>query len=214
MPVAALDRVRPHEHGAEPELLDRTSGFFDRVANVVRRDHPGSEQALGIGLAVVVQPVVVGPRDGGGERRVQVVDRLGEQPARGIDDGDVDAFGVHRIELRPTVPASLGGPAEALAPLVERVVGAARPRAQRRVPRHRLAVDDDSEVGDVLLQAAWRERLVDAVDVALPEVRRLHAVHVAVKDLEPVVRHGPPPASGQATGPVTAGMVAQKRALG
>ena len=89
----------------EPELLDRAPRLFDRVAHFVRRDHPGSEQALGICRAVVVEPVVVGARDGGGERRVQVVHGLGEEAARGIDHSDVDAFRVHRRELRPTVIA-------------------------------------------------------------------------------------------------------------
>src|SRR5712692_1447995 len=58
------------------------------------------------------------------------------------------------------------------------------------MPRQRLAVDDQPQVGDVLLQAPRRERLVRGVDVSFPQVRRLHAVHVAVEDFEPLLGHG------------------------
>ena len=81
VPVAPLDRVGPHEHGPATQILDRPAGLLHRVADVVGRDHPGPEQPSGVGLAVVVQPVVVGARDRRGEGGVQVIDGLGEEPA-------------------------------------------------------------------------------------------------------------------------------------
>src|SRR5262249_25464787 len=70
VPVAPLHRIGPHKDGATPQLLDGATRFLNGVAHVIRRDHPGSQQAGGIRPAVIVEPVVVGSGNGGGKGRV------------------------------------------------------------------------------------------------------------------------------------------------
>src|SRR5262245_58642927 len=67
VPVAAADLVRSEEHRAEAILAHAAPGFGDRVGDVEWRDHAGTEQPLGVFLAELVQPVVVGARHCGGE---------------------------------------------------------------------------------------------------------------------------------------------------
>ena len=79
----------------------------------MRRDHAGAEHAVGRVVAEVLHPVVVGPGDGGGEPGLEAVgadllDRVEaehEQAARRVEHGEVEALGVHRVDLRLRRPS-------------------------------------------------------------------------------------------------------------
>src|SRR3989441_8520655 len=81
MPVAAVDRVRAHEHGPEPELRHGAARLGDGRVDVVRREHGGAEQPRRVLGAEVGEPLVVRARDRGGELGVHPVLREGEEAA-------------------------------------------------------------------------------------------------------------------------------------
>jgi hypothetical protein len=201
VPGAAVDAAGREEDGAEAELLDGPSRLDDGGRNVVRRHHRGAEEAIRALRAEVAQPVVVGARDRRRQlglepvepddlRRVEPED---EEAAAGKEDGHVQTFRVHGVALRGRVPAALlrgrvhpvllGAPGRA-------AVAAERPR--RPEPQHDVRLDLDPHVATELRQTDRRHVPPRRVDVALPEVRRLEDVHVAVRDAQALVRHAPP----------------------
>lgn len=78
VPVTPFDRVGTHENGPESQFFDRSPGFFDGIADVMRRDHASAQQACRIGLAIVVQPVVVSPSNRRGKSGIDLIDSLGK----------------------------------------------------------------------------------------------------------------------------------------
>src|SRR5262249_21283069 len=128
------------------------------------------------------------------ERGLHVRDRQREQAARRIDDGDVDAFRIHRFELDLAGPAALferppAGHvlrvlAPAIAPTSIGVPGAAPPGN---------AVFRQAKIAGVLVETLWPATPEARIDVPLPEIGRLDDVDVAVEDPEVAVCHGPPP---------------------
>ena len=200
VPVPAVHLVRPQEHAAETELPDTAACLRHRVVDVERGDHPGAEQALGVLLAELVQPVVVRARHGRGESRLHVGNGQGEEAPRGIDHRDVDALDVHRLDLNLRGPAPLLERPPALL-VLRMVMPVAAPAAigVRGDAPPRLAVPGQAQVPGVLgepLRGAIPER---GIDVPLPEIGRLDDVDVAVEHLEVSVRHGPPPQKGFAS---------------
>jgi hypothetical protein len=69
-PFFVIDMVGANKNAAKAVIFHRAANLLDSAANVVRRNHGDAEHALGIELDEVVQPVVVGARDGRGEVRV------------------------------------------------------------------------------------------------------------------------------------------------
>ena len=210
MPVPAVHLVRPQEHAAEPQLPDTAAGLRHGVVDVERGDHPGAEQALGVLLAKLVQPVVVRARHGRGESRLHVGNGQGEEAPRGIDHRDVDALDVHRLDLDLRGPAPLleRPPALLVLRMVMPVTAPAAIGVRGDAPP-RLAIPGQAQVPGIFgepLRGAIPER---GIDVPLPEIGRLDDVDVAVEHLEASVRHGPPPKKGfaSATGYRNSGMM-------
>ena len=73
VPRPPVHRGRREKDGLETELLHAASGLGDRAGHVMRRHHAGAVHAVRRVVAEVLQPVVVGARDGGGELGLQSV---------------------------------------------------------------------------------------------------------------------------------------------
>src|SRR5215510_3589284 len=198
VPVASVHLVRPEEHRAEAVLAHAAPRLGHGVVDVEGRDHAGAEQPLGILLAEVVEPVVVGARHGCGQAGLHVGDREGEKAARRIDDRDVDALDVHRLELHLRRPAALGVGLPAL--LVQGVVLALPATVAVGVDAGDaapgLAVVGQAQIALVLREPDRRAIAERGIDVARPQVGRLDDVDVAVEDLEFPLDHGAPPLRG------------------
>src|SRR5262249_7788475 len=98
------------------------------------------------------------------------------RPRRGPPPRHVVAFGPHGLKRGPPTPAPLSRRLKARPPRGKGVcLAMAVPLPQRGMSRHGFPVDDDPQVGDILLQAPWCARLVGLVDVALPQIRWFHA---------------------------------------
>ena len=146
-------------------------------------------------LAEVEEPVVVGAGDGRREGRVHVRLPQGVQSPAGVDDRHVDALDVHRLQLDLVAVAAVGVGAVALLHLFgvpsggaaggHRAQGVSSPEASVRV--------DEVEIGGAVRSADRGDASEAGVDVPLPEIHRLDDVHVAVNDLETVLRHLVPP---------------------
>ena len=104
-PCVAQQRILPNR---APDLdadhvqpARRPVHFFDRTVHVLERHEPDAFEPLRTNLAVVVQPVVVRARSGGGEAGVE---GDGErQLIGGIDDGHVDLVAIHVHEASPGI---------------------------------------------------------------------------------------------------------------
>src|SRR5262252_9394337 len=79
VPVSAIDDVRAQEDAAEAQLVHTAARLGDGVIDVEGRDHAGPYQPLTVGRTEVIQPGVIGPRNGGGEARVEIGHRQSEQ---------------------------------------------------------------------------------------------------------------------------------------
>src|SRR5262249_16931763 len=110
------------------------------------------------------------------------------QSPRGKQHRDVNAFRIHRIELNfsgPTTCRMLAVDALVLFVVVSFVWRAASTEGGRIGIRK-----DQAQVADILGSSTTRSIEAELRrDVALPEVGRLHNVHVAVKDFESVFSH-------------------------
>jgi hypothetical protein len=71
----------------------------------MERDLGGELQPAGVGLAVVVRPVVVGAGQGRGERGIEIVVHEHLAAARPVENGHVDALDVHGDQVRGRVEA-------------------------------------------------------------------------------------------------------------
>src|SRR2546422_641909 len=183
---APVHRVRPDEDGAHAELLDGVHRLGDRDPGVVQRDEAGAEEALGRARAEVGEPAVVRPANGAGEARRKPIDRGGIETARRVEDGDVDALDVERLELALGVEVAPGRKAVACR-RARRVVG----RLERHAAGHvgqRVAQHLDAEDPDAARRLVAELR----IDVALPQVDGLEHVAVGV-DHAVILVHGAPP---------------------
>ena len=187
VPVAAIDRIGTKKDAFEAELLHCALRFGDRIVDLERRDHAGTDQALRVHGAEVVEPIVVGSGDRGRQLRLHPVDPLSEEPPCWIDDRNVDALLVHGLELRFGAPAALLERAEPLTVALRR--SSARLRRVGDVGRHELAVDLDTEIEHPVGKPARRLVLEGRVDVARPEIGRLDDVDVAIEHAEAIFRH-------------------------
>src|SRR5207248_6455931 len=136
------------------------------------------------------------------ELGVETVHRDEVRAHRAKDDGDVDAFAVHRLQHRQRIVAGqiLGRIAIAAggyvtdARLVLAHAGQAPPLGTVEERREDLAVEAPAlEIGAFDGLEARRAIAERRLHVALPEIARLDHVDVAVHHLEAVLGHRPPP---------------------
>src|SRR5918996_2227485 len=99
MPSLAINDIGAQKNRAKAEIIHHPTSLFDGVVDVVNRNHAGSEKTTGLGLTEVVQPVVVGAREGRSKPRVLIGVGEYSQAAGGKQHRDVDPFGVHRFQL-------------------------------------------------------------------------------------------------------------------
>ena len=170
--------------------------LVDGGVDVVGREETGAQQPRAR-AAVVGHPVVVGTGDRGREPRFEPVgaDVLGgvepedEEPTAREQHRDVDALLVHRRQLRRRVP-------QARLRRCQRLVRPGLPPDRlgevRLRPAHAgeaVVLDPHPHVPVELAEPDRRRMPPLGGDVALPEVGRLHDVHVAVGDAPSVRAH-------------------------
>ena len=176
VPVASVDRVRPHKHGFEPQVVYHTAGLVYGPVNIVRWDHSGAEHPPGATSAKVGQPIVVRPGNSGGQARVQIVAPQGEQATAGKQHGTVNALLVHGHHLRGAVPvASLGSRVDVHLLGHDRPdgVGIAAVLRRKGVPRH-----VHRQVAGMPAQPCGGAVFVGWVYVPLPQVSGFYEVHI------------------------------------
>ena len=91
--LVAVIRVRPQKPAAHPELFAGVAHLVDRELDRLHRQHRDPEQAVGIGLAVIGEPAIVGAAHPG--REAGILDGAGEQPEARVEESGVDAVGIH-----------------------------------------------------------------------------------------------------------------------
>jgi hypothetical protein len=190
-PHPSVDVIGPHEHAAKTEFFDDPARFRYRRGDIMRSDDAGAVHARGGDLAEIEKPVVVGFGDGGGELRIEAIDRKHEQAAARIEDRDIESFFVHGAKLREIIETArfLFGIAivqDALANRPQRWVGPRR-RAWQNLPLHL-----DAEIALVAIETDGRALDEFFVDIGLPEIAGLHHVHVGIHRLESVFHNGAP----------------------
>jgi len=87
--LAVVVRVGAQEAAAEAELLAREAHLLDRGLDRLHGQHGDAEQAVGVGLAVVGEPAVVGTAHRTGQ--AWILDRTDEQAEARIEEGRIDA---------------------------------------------------------------------------------------------------------------------------
>ena len=91
--LLAVIRVRPQKPAAHPKRFARVTHLLDREVDRLHRQHRDPEQPVGIRLAVIREPAVVGAAHRGGE--VGILDRAGEQAEARVEERGVDPVSVH-----------------------------------------------------------------------------------------------------------------------
>jgi hypothetical protein len=173
--------VGPQKAAAEAQFLAGKPHLGDREADRLHRQHRDAEEAVGIGLAVISEPAVIGPAGRRGEFRV--VDRAREEAKARIKEDCVDAVGSHVGDAFVRVePAGL-------AVFVRHCVGLddALPRPDRPDPpdadpavADRVLLDDDSLLAVLTPDDPRRPVPKRGIDVFVPQIQRLEDVPVGV----------------------------------
>ena len=185
----AVDEVGAHIDADGAEFADGAARLPNGLFRIVLRQHRGDLHPRRVGLAEVVEPVVVGAADRRRERAVHAVQPVGNVEADGgVHHGDVDALHVHRLELGAPVVV-------ALAHRAGRLVGASAH------PVHTVGVVDvagrEASAFEEEGAAALARRAGDAwgavgeprVEVALEQVGGLDDVHIGVHHFVAVAGH-------------------------
>src|SRR5262249_29776801 len=203
---AAVVGIRPQEAATHAELPAREAHLVDGRVDRLHRQHGNAEQAIGIRLAVVREPAVVGAAHRGGEWRI--LDGAREQPEARIQKRGVDAVQIHVGDARVRVEAA----GATLNVLRRDVRHDALPRADRADEAEPLRAAEDLVFDQQPLLAVGvddetgRSLAKRGVDVLVPEIERLQYVTVGVDD---VVRttHGWPPQAGDVLRSEPAGLI-------
>ena len=193
--MPAVDGVGVADDRDGAQLAHGALRLGDRGGHVVEGELGGELEPARVDGAEIARPVVVGAREGGRYRGVEIVVHQHLAAARAVDHRDVDALDVHGLEMGRRVVA---------ARVRHRVVGMTGEGALLQAPAHHrgarplrhlgdlhLADLDDGLVGRALRGPgeAGREFPERLLQVLLPEAVRLHGVQVAVEDTESVF-HG------------------------
>src|SRR5436309_4509352 len=178
--LLAVIRVGPQEPAAHPELFAGEAHLVDRKLDRLHRQHRDPEEALGIRLAVIGEPAVVGTAHRG--RKAGIFDSAREQTETGIEEGGIDAVGIHvddaRVRVEPA-PAPFGifqgaGLDDSL-PDADGTQAADPPRIAQQ-----LAFDAQAFLA-VFVDDKPRPALAEfGIDVLVPQVERLEDVTVRV----------------------------------
>src|SRR6267143_1333887 len=178
--LLAVIRVGPQEPAAHPELFAGMAHLVGRQLDRLHRQHRDPEEALGIRLAVIGEPAVVGAAHPGGQ--AGILDGAGEQAETGIEEGGIDAVRIHvddaRVRVEPAF-APLG--IFQRASLDDSLPGADGPQAADP-PRiaEQLAFDAQALLA-VFVDDKPRPALAElGIDVRVPQVERLEDVTVRV----------------------------------
>lgn len=187
-PFSFVDVIGAQENSAKAVVIHRAAYFFNGSADVVRRNHGDAVHALRIGSGEIIKPVVVSARDCRGEVGVEIVDAESGEPARRKQDRDVEAFLVHRLDLRYAIEVSFARLSVFFRKEVLTVFGQSGIFRLAR-NRHDLAFDFNAEIAKRAVESLGRALEVFPIDVALPQVGRFEHVHVGVHRLESVLGH-------------------------
>ena len=176
--------VGPQEAGAEAKFLPSKPHLRDRKVYRLHRQHRDAEQTVGIGLAVIGEPAIVGTA--GRRRQLGVMDRPGKQAEARIEEHGVDAVGIHIGDAGMRVePARL-------AFLVFHGIGSndTLSGANRADPANAdppvadlVLLDDEALLATVVLDDPRRPVTEFRVDVVVPKVERLEDVAIGIDDV-------------------------------
>src|SRR5215510_9836181 len=101
----SVDDIGAQKYGAKSELLYATLSLGDGVLYVEHRHHTGADQFVGINLAKLVEPVVIGAGQGGGELGVHGGYAKYIQSPAGVEHRKIDSLLIHGLELNLGAPA-------------------------------------------------------------------------------------------------------------
>ena len=173
-------RVGPQKAAAHPELLAGVAHLLDRELDRLHRQHRDAEQPVGIGLAVIREPAVIGAAHRGGE--VGVFDRAGEEAQARVEERGVDAVGVHidhaRVRIEPALlPFGVFQAVErdVALPYADRAEAADPARIAQQ-----FALDAEALLAVVIDDKARPALAEFGIDVPVPQVERLEDVAVGV----------------------------------
>ena len=173
----------PRSRRAKRSLVD------DLLDRGLHRQHRRPEQPVGVRLAVIREPAVVGAA--GRRRGVRVFHPAQEQSEARVEEGGVDSFAVHVDDARVRIETALA-PFEVRHAGVDLAVARAD-RAEHAERRRLLAAAPQAEVEAFVDEEALVAFGVDdefgavvavlGIDVPFPQIGRLQDVAVRVDDV-------------------------------
>ena len=190
MLLYGLGRIKPPR---KPELLLGKAHLGDRQIDRLQRQHRDAEQAVGIGLAVIGEPAVIGAAGRGSERRV--LDRAREEAEARIKKGGIDAVGIHvgdaLVRVEPAGLAVLVRHRVALDDALPRADRADAADAEPAVA-DRVLLHNEPLFAVLTLDDPRRPVAEGRVDVFVPKIERLEDVAVGIDDVVNAT-HNPAP---------------------
>jgi hypothetical protein len=172
--------IGAEEARAHAELLPRIAHLLDGELDGLHGQHGHPEEAIGIGLAVLGEPAVVGAAHRGGQ--LGLLDRPREEAHARIEEGGVDAVQVHVGDARVRIEAALAA-VDVLHGLLGHLViaGADGPDDPEAflAPQHLLA-DLEPLLAVGVHDDARSALAVGGIDVLVPDVHRLQHMSVGV----------------------------------
>ena len=185
----AVVGVGAEEAGAHAQLLPRVAHLLDGQVDRLHRQHRHPEQPIGIGLAVVREPAIVGAAHPGREPRL--LHRAREEAHARVEEGGVDAVQVHVRDAGVRVE-----PAGAPFHVLHRGFGGhltlpgpdGADDAEALLAAQDLSLDEEALLAVGVDDDPGRPLAKARVDVLVPDVHRFEHVAVGVDD---VVRRVP-----------------------
>ena len=197
--MLTFNRVWRADNRDGAELVDAAARLLDRQPYIMHRDLRGELEALRITLAIIVSPIVVRARQCRRVIRREIVVTQDLPPARAVHHGNIDALDIHRRQGRGRIEALRPRDIEmrvtrsAFAPQL--TAGGGRPlRLGERRDRQPLHLHASDSVGVAFVLGTLRQRLLLSakearrvrsmrlVEIAGPQVVRLHHVQITVQN--------------------------------